>query len=308
MILFMKAYHFILMTLLASVLLWGCKHNNIENQLGPDYCSVVETPFKRNPKDTLDFAKWGDTLSAKISGNLEWNITIKGRTSRAVKRFSGVSADVLNFWLGETDTLAFFAKDEWCDMTFSNNCQPSQTKPVYLKANPNYNKIGYLLDDFEGKKLKYVLGKSNDTVSSIYQGLDSLSFPAIQGKKFLRVAALPKNWYVGEYNMTFVKILPNLGTSDPNEVYLNFLINNNGNKTNAIALILKETGKNRTFKIPADKLNGWNMVSVKLSDMGVVDASKVTNVIFSFGPSEIGTPVDFSLDFVIFTKGKPFIQ
>ena len=165
-----------------------------------------------------------------------------------------------------------------------------------------------MLDDFEGKKLKYVLGKSNDTVSSIYQGLDSLSFPAIQGKKFLRVAALPKNWYVGEYNMTFVKILPNLGTSDPNDVYLNFLINNNGNKTNAIALILKETGKNRTFKIPADKLNGWNMVSVKLSDMGVVDASKVATVIFSFGPSEIGAPVDFSVDFVIFTKGKPFIQ
>jgi hypothetical protein len=165
-----------------------------------------------------------------------------------------------------------------------------------------------LLDDFEGKILKYTHGKSPDTVSSTYQGLDSLSFPAIQGKKFLRVAALPKNWYVGEYNMGFVKILTNLGTSDPKDVYLNFLINNNGNKTNAVSLILKETGKNRTFKIPADKLTGWNLVSVKLSDMGVVDASKVSTVIFSFGPSLIGNPVDFSLDFVIFTKGKPFIQ
>ena len=304
----MKASHFAFIVVLTSVVFYGCKHNNIERQLGPSFCSNNDSPFLRNPKDTLDFAKWGDTLSAKISGNLEWHITIKGRNSQAIKRFDSVSTDILRYWKGETDTAAFFTKGEWCDIIFSNNCQPTQVKQTYLKSNPNYNKIGYLIDDFEVKiNSNAALPNPIDVFSTSYNGLDSTTFPAVQGKKFLRVASSPKNWYVGDYTVKFIKILQNLGVKDPSQVYLNFFVNNNKVTTNGVQVLLKEAGKDRAYKINAMK-DGWNFVSIKLSDIGVVDASKVTTLTFSYGPSLVTSPVDLSLDFIIFTKGKPWIK
>ena len=264
--------------------LGSCRHANQE-QLGPNYCSKNEESFKIS-KDSVNFLN-GDSenMTAKISGNLEWNITIKGRTSQAIKRYDSLSTDVLKYWKGETDTAAFFTKGEWCDIIFSNNCQPSQVKQAYLKSNPDYNKIGYLIDDFEVKiNSGATLPNPIEVFSTSYNGLDSTTFPAVQGKKFLRLASSPKNWYVGDYRVRFINIFNALGTRDPSEVYLNFFVNNNQVVTNGVQVILKEAGRDRPYKINAMK-DGWNFVSLKLSDIGVVDASRVSNLTFSCGPS-----------------------
>ena len=304
-----------MMSLFAGAIMSSCKHDNIKDQLGPDYCSNVVDPFTRNVSrhDTLNFTKSGfDTLKAKISGNLAWNITLRGRKSGAVKRYKGVTADVLQYWKGDSDTMAFFQKDEYVDYAFSHNCQPVQYKSVLLASNPDYSKFGYLINDFDGNRDQLVTTKLScnilNTTDSIFVGT-STEFPAMQGQGFGRMAGTPIAWYFGEYNFSSLvsKVSSRLGTSNPAEVYINFFVNSNGCSTNLPLLRFVETGKQRDFKFPVSPQKGWTFVSKKLSEMGVVDVSKMASMIISVGPSESGKPVDLSVDFVIFTKDKPLM-
>jgi hypothetical protein len=324
----MKTFNPILITILTLMMFFGCKHNNIENQLGPDYCSVVETPFKRNRVELLDFKTQADTLTAKISGNLEWHLKIKGRTSHAVKYFDSVSANVLQYWKGETDTSLFFQAGEYCDMEFSNNCNPTQVATALLKSNPNYSNLGLFIDDCETPIAKGGFsrdqGPTTNPVSWVFKGRDASNsvskITAIEGTRFLRFATSGKSgWYVGA--ITYKASVGTIGTkistfggNDPSNIYLNFYYYNNGCKTNAVQLMLDELTPPsaqpsvRQIKLPVGSLTGWNFYSIKLSDLLVLNPANLTSLVFNCGPSEFDAPVDFSVDFVMITKGKPWIK
>jgi hypothetical protein len=310
----MKTYKMLMMSLFAGAIMSSCKHDNIKDQLGPDYCSNVVDPFSRNLSrhDTLNFTKSGyDTLKAKISGNLAWNITLRGRKSGAVKRYKGVTADVLQYWKGDSDTMAFFQKDEYVDYAFAQNCQPVQYKSVFLASNPDYSKFGYLIQDFDGAGITtlYQPTDSQNFSDSISAGITSV-FPAIQGTKFARFAGTPNAWYFGAITINFLgnnKLHLKLGTNDPSSIFVNFFVNSNGVATNLPVLRFKETGKDRDLKFPVSPLPGWTFVSARLSDLGVIDLSKIGTMQFNIGPSDSGKPVDLSVDFIIFTKDKPLM-
>lgn len=305
-----------LATLLTTALLTSCKHDNFE-QLGPDYCSVIESPLSDSTKlivgnavlssDSVDFYKNNFTINAKLSGNLEWHIKIKGRTSNAVKYYDSISANISQIWRGESDTNIFFVKNEMCDITFSSNCQASQTKTVYLKSYADYSKLGYLLDDFEGggTALNFVTSSYTD---SIYGGIINNPSLAAQGSKFSRLKGTAESWFFGSVTIpiTANSIATKLGTSVASDIYLNLFVNNNDCATNKITLntYLSGVGK-KAYPITATK-PGWNFVSIKLSDIiDKVDVSKITKFEFDPGPSLQYSAVDMSLDFIMLTKGKP---
>lgn len=314
----------------AFTILSSCKHNNIESVLGPSYCSEIIETVKQNRSGTADFTKEADTITAKISGNSNWKITIKGKTSNAFKTYVGVSNDIKVLWYGESEIPEQFVAGEVCDVTLISNCQDPITNSITISSIGKYNNLGYLVDDLESTtkvssnaSRSVNFGKTNASVVFLLnyaKNVADSTIKTLQGEGFIRFSAIPKNYYVGElvYDV-FSTLNPKRdlvtslgGSSDISleNVYLNFLGNCKSNKGNKLTIKILETSNAsnwRQLDVTILNTGKWNGYSVKLSDIpGMKDVKNVDKIKFEPGPIDGPTDwIDISLDLITITKDKP---
>ncbi len=117
-------------------------------------------------------------------------------------------------------------------------------------------------------------------------------------------------WWLGGKTMPSIDF-GKFKNESPDNLYLNFYMNVNGKSlTQLYVTLFEEDGdvrfERKTF-INGD-FSGWKFVSLKLSDLRVLDVSKITMLDFSVNGVQPTTEAEVNLDFIIITKGAPFAQ
>ncbi|MFN3404284.1 MAG: hypothetical protein ACK40G_09345 [Cytophagaceae bacterium] len=303
---------------------------------------VVNNEFKADPS-SVNFQISKDTFKAEFSHKVTWTITITGQKSGAVKILKGTSTSLngLNaLWDGTTDNNIFF-QNEACNVviSFLGSATTLSTTVTITKIKLHG---GLLVSDFEA--LTMVSGKwydYSDTLKpqmvkeiSSFNDLAS-SIPTVQGKRYLHIAGtdLDQDWYIGGCGFWdeapgtpgAVDLGPKLAqfSDNPQELYFNAFINSNGKKNTSVSIALIEYRGSQASPIPGDVFStvvpitwdGWKLVSIKLSQFaravsstgdGVLKPSDLRTIEFVPSPTALGAEVELNVDYIIFTKDKPF--
>jgi hypothetical protein len=148
----------IYLTLLLTLSIFiGCKH---EDTIGPQIADLtvpfnVATPLavsNNNP----DFSTGTTNITAKFDKPAAWKITITGKTSKAMKVFTGSTPDMNVVWNGAADNLPFFGMEE-CNvvLSFPNfPDKPVQSTVVTIKGLTDPDKGGIIITNCKLSKIK----------------------------------------------------------------------------------------------------------------------------------------------------------
>ncbi len=276
----------LLFALLSLGMLISCKHTNFETEgqvgpnssVGPDFSvSNFDAVNTTTSTSSVDFTGSTNTEMLKISANLSidfpWLITIKGKTSNAVKTYSGKNKSINILWNGVSDSLNFFTIED-CEIKLEINGYNTLYKTVSITKPTNFTNMGLMISDFDGN------GSNNSNVFS-WSNYPSFNWygnfvtaPRIQvptlvspspqgGKAFygkclsakgayfsggfqtaldglggyvLNSAVTPKVLQVNSRSLTILKKFPNTLTKD---LYLNLLVNYNNSDQTILSLYFK---------------------------------------------------------------------
>lgn len=286
------------------VLLAGCKRKE-ESSIGPSICpSSSFTSTGLIHEDTVNFTSADVAFTATFSEQIDWSIIIKGNTSGAVKRYSGSSKTINETWLGTADTALFFGL-ELCEVSFKIACREATTTTILIQGKPTFNNISTmkLVKDFDGLGMM-TLGGGYGNYDVVNQQVNAPADPSPQGGNYYHIsgAATPSQYYFGGVDGSGLSI----PWSDPEQVYFNVFMKSDG-ITNSEMSILFNGGAVAYRKVVS--FAGWKLVSFKLSDVEIQNATAVTTVSFSLGSApDKGTSASVKMDFMIFTYGKPFYE
>ncbi|MBY0426455.1 MAG: hypothetical protein K2Q22_12515 [Cytophagales bacterium] len=301
----------------------ACSHTNFKEFVGPALCPTsnfaYSTPFtalsnNSQNQSNVDFgiAEFV-TFNASFTEKVSWTLKIKGQKSNAVKTYTGNSTSFNLVWNGEQDSLKFFQVEN-VDVSLSIACLPVIKKTISIVGKPTFAVPGkfLLVSDFDGNGVVtswYTYGTIL-TNKSIVSLPDSISSP--QGGSCFNLtgnsAGVPV-WFFGGFgnNTSFVNSL-GLMSQSPDSIYCNVFLWSN-NKINSDVQINLTEGVLKRLKRVTATWSGWKMFSFKLSEAGVINTSKVSGIDFGLGTAPAqSTTAEINVDFIIFTKGSPFLN
>ncbi len=305
------------------MILWGifsCTRT-IKNEYGPSICPSNNYKITSDLKlstSAIDFTKTDSLkIDAELNEIVSWTVQIKGKTSNAVRTFSGRSSAINVIWYGEPNAGPFFIGGESCSIDLSLNCEGIvQSSNIDILKTGNFSKTGYLVWDFDNNQIPIQEGSgASEQFERLLISPEESTLPlSPQGGKYIKLSGshiAGLGWYYG-YTGGDVSgaSLAKLST-DPEKLFVNFFYNLNG--LNNTDLYFKITGGTTHSKdgdairikpVPA----GWTLVSFPLSDVNVLNVSAITNFSFSLNTTVQNQAAEANIDFVIITKDKPFGQ
>jgi hypothetical protein len=317
--------------ILLAMAAWSCKK---ESPVGPDLKDLygffkINEPFSSNI-DSVDFTK--DSIQFKGSWSIitPWKITIKGKTSGALKVITGTSKTLdtlLGLWSGKADGIFF--KKEICDITLSFEKQPDTVKKTLtISGLHDYSKDGILIYNYEKFISNWGPGKntlmSNDTVP------EGKSFFYMEGKELgnhlvpdtlINGVHVKDSIFGGYYYLVgFPGFTPSTGSTfdfgskDSSQVYVNAFIRGYGYEGSKITFSFLEQDNDSYVLQVAAPISGWKKISFPLSKTildskkgnGFRDIDKITTIYISLFSSGVkADKIAAGIDYVIITKGKP---
>lgn len=163
----------------------SCKHTNKPNgngeQIGPSICVPADfTVSNYTVTSSIDFTSNSNqdlvSIKADLSHIVSWQVEIKGKTTGAVKQFSGKSSNINISWNGVSDSLQFFGIED-CNVNLKFSCYSMPTKVLSIVKPTNFLNAGLLISDFDGRgtngatKLSWAVGSFNCYGDRIYDSL-----------------------------------------------------------------------------------------------------------------------------------------
>ena len=311
-----------------SLILFQCSCKRTTDTLGPDACPsanfkvlspLVIKDNASSSETSLDLSASYAKISAAFNEVITYKLIVTGQTSGAVYEYNGKSATIALSWYGNSTNGKYFKKGELLVYTLTNICKAESigSGQIMLSTIIGYNGFGFKVVNFE-ESPALAMAQYGDFAAGACAASMKMT-PASpgyeespQGGNYYRFsssctnAASGKSWYFGGADFTGVNFAA-LGT-DPTRVYLNFFAK--GQSNSQAQMIFKETlyGSDLTRKFLANVSPGaWTLYSVKLSDIGILDPSKISTLSFNLGAAayqDVSASVD--LDLVIFTFDKPF--
>lgn len=326
----MKKRHLYLALILGAAVLWGsCKRKHFDNYVGPTLCASDAFAYLSQPalsSTTPDLSTGPLVLTATFNESVPWDITIAGTVSGAYKKLSGRGESINVNWYGNPDSMKFF-QAEPCVATFKVACKDPIVinftitgKPTF-DNNPSEWAMVYDADN-NGMFINPTSSYGNPTFTHVRTTPNNTTtFESPQGGDYFKstgTSASPVYYFCG-YDLTFASASPPsanlaalMGTSNPEEVYFNCFVNYENTTGSAAVADFLENGvhKTKTLVTPQATVaaTGWQYYSFKLSEANINDLALATNLSFSLNayPNQ-GTSGLMAIDFIILTKGKPFI-
>jgi len=326
------------------LVLESCKRTFDSDFKGPGIC-VPEGFNVSNYMVTpeIDFSLKDSLVKIKIdlSHEVNWDLKIVGRSSKALKKYSGKSNKINISWLGNPDSSLFFT-EEVCDVQLTMNCITFENKSFLIKKKSDFSNFGLLLTDFDGNGLfgsttigygdrGYASYGTNADGSDLTVSIDvvPLNSPSPQGGNYFYQKATngeaayyacgsqtSKNT-LGGFNLpttnttspSFRNTFP--GITSPDSIYVNFYLNVNNNPQTGVLAWYQSGSKKFNLSINPN-WTGWKYLSYKMSDfkdasgLPIPDITRVTFWGFDLQSKDKGPQtVEAAYDFVIFTKSKP---
>jgi hypothetical protein len=246
--------------LIAGVVLYSCTRKKVD-YLGPEYLSAPAgfSASNLNVTDPVDFTLGNCFVTANFSARVTYTVTFKGRSSGAVKSYTGVNnlidaSSPGGVWNGSNDGLYFFRTGEVVDVTISflrSDYTLSTTMTIVKErnpftGNPNLIPLGGINNGYENSNVNpgsfptqfaFSTAKATPTPYAERVLASSEGIKAINGLEVLRlsgVSAQPDGFFIGgiqhragNLNSVNTFMLPNTWT-DPSQIYFNVYIYGNG--------------------------------------------------------------------------------
>jgi len=313
------------------VMLFGqaCKKNNMEigDYMGTAICvsenfAYVDS-FKVNGTKTpgpVNFrvGPWYALLTASLNETVTWTITITGKTSTAVKTFTGTSKLVSVKWFGNSDTDIFFQAGEPVTVSFLPACDKSLDIPLTISNSSVFDHYGSLMVDFDNVGTVYSYNSADPNIGPWVHSVDTLLAPGVASPQGARchksyAPAGHTGWYIGGFGQA-VDLSSVLGAGlSSDKVYVNIYMRGALSGVvdgTTVSLDMVETVGAKDYHFKKNVVinwTGWKMVSIKLSELFIGNPNKVKSLDFSVGPATYNGHTESYVDFVIFTKDKPFL-
>ncbi|MFM7024320.1 MAG: hypothetical protein ACKOXB_15215 [Flavobacteriales bacterium] len=312
---------------ISSVLLfgWSCSKEN----LGPDLSTIsgpvtVLSGFDKKAA-SVDFSKNEEQyFTAEFENETEWQITLKGNTSTAVKTIKGISKtiDASNSrWTGYADDAPSFQKETvTAQLTFKHTTD-TFTTTLFTTGMVNHDAGSVLVTDFATLKSNTEWPRDWPPVSitnNVYT--DNI---LADGGKFFYMSGTPwqNNPYVNYMTISAKYADEDYGTyfplyPDANRVYFNIMVYGKGPSDTWLQINFSENGVNaRGISIRPDWY-GWKLLSYNYNDLipdanvtGDAKPNKLTSVSFvllSDQTAPYTNPVSVAFDHPVFTFNKPY--
>lgn len=335
---------YISLLVLTTMVIVSCKREK-KDFIGPEVAIAsnkfaLTTPFSIQ-KATINFTNDSNWFSTTFNERVSWTITVRGVKSKAEKIIKGTSNEInisnsswkgghsgLNFFQANEDiisALTVFGKSEvWYDTSkitgVRKNFDPNVIVWWDMDANGvaknNFNGV-YWFDYYDGDASppavgsgERLMGRFEATTQTDEEPLQGI-YRSMEGIEL----SVPVNYYIGGCSHSPAAIPLGFPNAPTNEVYLNFYARRR-TTTSSISLTLTSINATDTSSVSYDTgtitWEGWKLVSVKLSDMKL-------NSTHPFDPGAIrqfaanlqtytntNVKTGFDIDFITFTKGKPF--
>lgn len=329
--------------LLVTLVMFSCKREK-KDFIGPEVAIAsnkfqVTSPFTIQ-KNAIDFSTDSNWFAASFNERVSWTIKVKGAESRAEKIIKGTSNEInisnsiwrgghsgLNFFkAGEQiiSELTIFGKSEmWYDTSsvtgVKNNFGPNviiwwdmESMGIAKHGSPVY-----WFDFYDGDASPPVVG-TGERLMGKFEVTTQMEEPPLQGiyRSMEGIElSVPVNYYIGGCSHSPFSTGQGFANATTDEVYVNFYARRR-TTTSSIGIALTSITATDTSSISYDTgtitWEGWKLVSIKLSDMKL-------NSTHPFNPGAIrqfaanlqtytntNVKTGFDIDFITFTKGKPF--
>lgn len=312
--------------LLGSALIFGaCEREILEdlesqnkNFVGPSLCPEnfeYSSAFTASTSSPNFMSGDVVNITAGMNQVVEWEVTITGTTTGAVKTYSGTSDTINVNWNGRADKGSIFFGSESCELSISVACQDVISSTLNVTAT-DFSNQGYLLSDFDTPGVVtswYAYGTPKVGINAETTSPVSAS---PQGGEYWRLEgnSTALEWFFGGMgNNTPIDL--SMTTNNADSIYCNLLINGNGTANSEALIVFREAGTFRTYRKHID-WQGWKMISFKLSDavnlgnsVALSDPSAVDIFEMELGAFPEQTKIaDVIFDFVLFTEGAPFYE
>jgi hypothetical protein len=314
---------------LSMVMLFGqaCKKNNLElgDYLGTAICVSDNFAYINNFKVNgstapvpcnFRAAPYYASLTADLNEVVTWTITITGQTSGAIKTFTQTSKTVNVKWYGNSDADVFFKAGEIVSISFLPSCDEAVVVPLTISNSAIFNFYGSLMVDFDNVGSVYTYNSTDPNIGPTVRNIDTLLTEVSPQGGRCHKAYGPKGhtgWYIGGFGQT-VDLSTVLGAGLKSEntyvnIYMRGALSGIPDGT-TVSLDMVETVSGKPYHFKKNVVinwRGWKMVTFKLSDLYIGDPNKVASLDFSVGPALFNDHTEAYVDFVIFTKDKPFL-
>ncbi len=285
-----------------------------------------------NTNEKISFDSIGIKISAELSEEVDWELTISSKTSLSRKIYKSRSNNVEVYWYGNSDRLPFFGNEE-CEITFRILCNPIVKIPFEVEGKANFKKthpnFGFLVRDFEGNGMYPINnGSVNDVGNGWFDASVTFSYetdePSPMGGRYLRMYKKQDDigWYLGGHsfpiNTVGKKFQSFFPTNDPEKIYLNFFLRADKypNANTEIGL------KNPTLgaHIVSGNVNwtGWKLISRSFSELKITSGQHsgksipatavytLDNMILQLGSNPKETnELQYDYDFIFISFGSP---
>ncbi len=291
-------------------------------------------------------------FKAELSDSVTWIFTISDLVTGAEKKIIGTSKNVSAKWSGDSDNIAFFSKFDPQNpknlkvelsfigidkkvVRFLTFDRPKLFPNTILVA--DFEEDGQAIVkgsvgdpdgwfdffDTEGEDETISRGVGPDNIIVARPSKASEPVESIQGQGYYHLrgddnSVKPSPFFIG--GMGHDAVVYGLPSISPNEVFLNFYANSNGNTTTKLVVEIAGFGGDLFTKEIAVNWDGWNLVSVRLSDFSLTTSGTIgtgeilTPLLESMkfaihsGGGVAGSIAEINIDYVTFTIGKPFRQ
>lgn len=284
-------------------------------------------------QEQADFATGENIVfTASFNKNVNWELTITGRESGAVKLIEGFSGELdmdnANWDGGASDAPLFRA--EMCDVTLLVPSEDSLllTTEVEALSGKSYDDAIIALDFETDLGASYVLGNFEFEFSG-ETGIKDDGM-AGQGDKYFFFEGTDN--VVANFFCGLIRVDPGFGgntyfptpSPDPADVYVNFFIwHDKTPHTIAVINYFIDTNDDGVFTEGVDQARklagdfpldhiGWKMFSHTMADMGMTaeEMEKIVTIEIVLisnmnGQPNPPQPVRYGIDFITFTSGQP---
>ncbi len=305
----------------------SCKHENVKS-IGPAlYIATDNFRITNEFSASESFISFNsDSLwfNAGFSEEVNWEITIKGLESKAIKKISGHSDSLFrnnSLWTGTNDGKYFFKAGESAiaELYIFGKKQTWKDTITILTEKAHYGGDVIVWSDMDGHGATTSWYDYFDNKEKIFSGFQNSKDPiqgmyrSLEGKDGLG----KDNYYIGALAHNFLTDTVGFDTS-LDKIYVNFYMRKRTN-TSAVAMsVISLVGTDTSrlnYNVGKLDWDDWKLISLKLSDMQLDPTSKgafnpkfLKQVAFylsihtAAGVDQTG----FDVDFITFTRNKPF--
>lgn len=311
----MRNIRILLLVLGGIFSLISCKHDNIEDLLGPDLNEsgllCPQDGFEIRPANdlpsSLNFTSDVLTETLLLTEPAKWEYGFIGSNGARFSE-SGFGDEALVNWSGNTSTSFLFKEGDSVQSYYKVPCLDTIFgERIKIDAPKIYDH--FLVSDFEGNGI----GTPWVNVAGQLDFTDSVSTGAVpQGDSFIRLVGSfqDRGSFLGQAQ---VKLKNLFGLSVPaDSLYLNALVKGSPNSAFEFR-ILQVSGDVFTVTFPVT-WEGWRLVSVRYSDMLEFNPPRVgantsfineVRCVVRYADGDTDPDYTIDLDFMSFSIGKP---